>query len=315
MPFQRQRTKRRKFCRWPVNVAFTSGSVTAFFQNTFELFVNVQACWNVGDSFDNVLERVGRGACFHVVVTHRASVVPFPSPLHSLRVGFVLVLAFGRLEFLFQNLAAIFDNAVGFLNGHLFHLQQPFHVAVANGRKLVDGLIHKGLRESRLVALVVPKAAVAIHINHDIAIELFAEVHRKVDHLSDRFGVFAVDVKDRNLQHLGHVAGVSCRTAHRGIRGKANLIVQDYVQGSASFIARKLAEVERFLNHAFSGKRCVTVNQHGHTFVVFAFTDTFLFAATTSHRHWIDELKMAGVKAQRDVKFLFGRGGPIRAVP
>ena len=73
---------------------------------------------------------------------------------------------------------------------------------------LFDRPIKLRLRECRFVAFVVPPAAVAIHVDYDIALEFAAEIHPQANHLRHGFRIFAVDVEDGDLQHLGHVGGV-----------------------------------------------------------------------------------------------------------
>ena len=69
----------------------------------------------------------------------------------------------------------------------------------------------QGLREGRLVAFVVAAPAVAVHVDHDVALKVVPKVHGQANHLRDRFGIFAVHVEDRDLQHLGDVGGVRAR--------------------------------------------------------------------------------------------------------
>ena len=109
-----------------------------------------------------------------------------------------------------------------------------------------------------------PAAAVAIHVDHHVALELAAEIHRQAHHLGHGFRIFAVDVEDRDLQHLGDVGGVDRRAAFRGRGGEADLVVDHHVQRAARGIAGQLAQVERFLHDPFAGDRGVAVDQQGH---------------------------------------------------
>ncbi len=76
-------------------------------------------------------------------------------------------------------------------------------------------LVHQRLRERRLVALVVAVAAVADHVDDDVAAERLAEVERQLGDVDARLGVLAVDVEDRHLDHLGDVGAVARRAARR----------------------------------------------------------------------------------------------------
>ena len=86
-----------------------------------------------------------------------------------------------------------------------------FEIAFAYRFPFFDGSIHDRLRKERLIAFVVSEPAVAPHIDNDITPEGPAEIHRQLNDLGDRFGIFAVDVEDRDLQHLGDVAGIDTR--------------------------------------------------------------------------------------------------------
>ena len=122
--------------------------------------------------------------------------------------------------------------------------------------------IQQRLREGRLVALVVPAAAVAIHVDHHVALELAAEIHRQAHHLGHGFGIFAVDVEDRDLQHLGHVGGVGASSGLRtGGVVKPIWLLTTTCSVPPICIGLQLAQVERFLNDPFAGERRVAVNQ------------------------------------------------------
>ena len=50
-------------------------------------------------------------------------------------------------------------------------------------------------------------------VDHDIAFVFLPEFHRQRNNLCDRFGVFAVDVKNRDLQHFSHIGRIGGRPA------------------------------------------------------------------------------------------------------
>ena len=122
--------------------------------------------------------------------------------------------------------------------------------------------VQQRLREGRLVAFVVAPPAVAVHVDDDVALELAAKVHRQPHDLRHGLRIFAVDVEDRDLQHLGHVGGVGARPRFVGRRGEADLVVDDDVQRAADRVAGQLAEVERLLHDPFAGERGVAVDQN-----------------------------------------------------
>ena len=70
---------------------------------------------------------------------------------------------------------------------------------------LADRRIHQRLGEARLVALIVAEAAIAPHVDDEVALELLAELDRELAGEGHRFGIVAVDVEDRRLDRLGDV--------------------------------------------------------------------------------------------------------------
>ncbi len=151
-------------------------------------------------------------------------------------------------------------------------------VAFANRLAMLDRLVHQRLGECRFVTLVVPPAAEAVHVDDHVASKRVAEIQRQVDHLGHRLRIFAVDVKDGDLQHLGHVGGVTARTTFLGRRGEADLIVHDDVDGTAHLVTGQLAQVERFLHDPFTGESGVAVDQHGHTDFALRVAEAILLA-------------------------------------
>ncbi len=141
--------------------------------------------------------------------------------------------------------------------------------------------------------------AVAVQIDDHVLLKLVAKVERQINHLRDRFGVFAVDVKDRNLKHLSHVRGVgaAARVARAG--GKADLIVDDDVQRPADAVAGQFAQRQALLHHALTDKGGVAVNKDRHSGFARRVPGAVLFGPEPPHRHRIDEFQMRRVKAER----------------
>src|SRR3546814_14146416 len=81
----------------------------------------------------------------------------------------------------------------------------PRAVDLGDTRMLLDRLVHQRLGEARLVALVMAEAAIAPHIDDDIAVEFLAELDRHLAGEGHRLGIVAVDVEDRRLDALRHI--------------------------------------------------------------------------------------------------------------
>ena len=80
------------------------------------------------------------------------------------------------------------------LGGNLARLGQMLRVERAHGRLVRDPLGHQRLGERRLVALVVPMAAVADEVDHDVAPEPSPEGEREPDRRERGLGIVRVDV-------------------------------------------------------------------------------------------------------------------------
>ena len=72
---------------------------------------------------------------------------------------------------------------------------KPFGVQAADGGVALDDFIHQWLREAGLVAFIVAKAAVAPHVDDDVAVECLAEFDRNFTCEGHRFGIITIDVE------------------------------------------------------------------------------------------------------------------------
>ena len=69
----------------------------------------------------------------------------------------------------------------------------------------LDDFVHQRLGKTGLIAFIVAKAAIAPHVDDDIAVECLAELNGNFAREGHGFGVVAIDVEDRRLNALGHV--------------------------------------------------------------------------------------------------------------
>ena len=85
---------------------------------------------------------------------------------------------------------------------------QPIGVFLQRGLLALDVLVHLGVGEHGLVALVVTEAAVAEDVDDHVLVELLPELGRHLGGVDHRLGVVAVDVEDRRLDHQRDVGRV-----------------------------------------------------------------------------------------------------------
>ena len=110
----------------------------------------------------------------------------------------------GRLE----PVVELVQRLLGLLQGDVAPPHQCFGVELAHGPLRLDPLVHERLGVARVVALVVPVAAVADEVDHHVLVEGLPEPEGQPGGPQAGLGVVAVDVEDRRLDHLGHVGRV-----------------------------------------------------------------------------------------------------------
>jgi hypothetical protein len=166
---------------------------------------------------------------------------------------------------------------------------------------LADAGVHERLGEARLVALVVAEAAIAPHVDDDVALEGLAIVDRHLAGEGHRFGIVAVDVEDRRLDRLGDVRRV--RRGPRELRagGEADLVVDHEMDGAAGAVAGQAGEAETFGDDPLAGKGGVAVEQDREHLAGFLVAAGDLLGAHLAEHHRIDRLEVARVGTSAEV--------------
>ncbi len=156
--------------------------------------------------------------------------------------------------------------------------------------------VHIGLSHAWLIRFVVTTATIAIHVDHDIFLELGPEVHRNLDHLSHRFGMLTIDVEDRNLQHLRNIGVVNRAHAVGRQRGEADLVIDNNVDRTTHTITRQLAEVERFLHNTFADESSIAMDLDRHVMNTLFIRRSILLGANPSHQNGFTYSRWLGLK-------------------
>ena len=149
---------------------------------------------------------------------------------------------------------------LGLLERDVAPLDERLDVQLAHAAVLGDRLVHQRLRVARVVALVVTVAAVAQHVDDDVLVEALAVLERQPGDAHAGLGVVAVDVEDRRLHRLGHVAAVERRAGELGRRREPDLVVDDQVDRAADAVAADVAHRQRLGDDALAGERGVAVD-------------------------------------------------------
>src|SRR5664280_1508745 len=179
------------------------------FEEAFDLRVELEVGRNAGQAAPAGLEQSGRhgrgGGREEIgVLENRRGTL---EALHVVNLAIELLAGAG--ERLLQDRGVFGLDGVGFRGGdRAFGDQLPAENR-RGGRMSGDGAIEQGLGERGLVRFVVPVAAVADHVDHDVALELLPEIEGEAGDIADGLRVVAVDVENRCFNHLGDVRAVT----------------------------------------------------------------------------------------------------------
>jgi hypothetical protein len=96
-----------------------------------------------------------------------------------------------------------------------------------------DRAVHERLGKGRLIALIMPVPPIAEEVDDHIFLELLAEFGGDAGDFNDRFGIIAVDMKDRRLDALRHIRRIRARPGGRRARRKSDLVIDDDMDRAA----------------------------------------------------------------------------------
>ena len=197
--------------------------------------------------------------------------------------------------------AVVLQRLLGLGQRDVAAADQRLGVQLPDRALAVDDVVHQRLGHRRVVALVVPAAAVADQVDDDVLLERLPVLDRQPGHPDAGLGVVAVHVEDRRADHPRHVGRVEARARRRRAGGEADLVVDDDVHRAAGAVAAQLGEVERLGDDALAGERGVAVQQdRQHGEALLALVDHVLLGADDALEHRVDRLQVARVAGQRD---------------
>ncbi len=189
-------------------------------------------------------------------------------------------------------------------------LDQLLGVDLADRRVGLDRRRRGRLGVGGLVGLVVAEAAVADHVDDDVAAPALAVGHRQADGRRAGLDVVGVDVDDRDVEPLGHVGRVRGGAGFLGVGGEADLVVLDEVDRAAGAVALQRLQVERLGDHSLGGEGGVAVQQHRHRALR-------VVAQLGALEVGLQEAGAAGQPPGRRTRggWDWGRGGPRSSLP
>ncbi len=192
------------------------------------------------------------------------------------------------------------DAGLSLLQREVAGVDQSLQVDLACRVALFDGLVHDRLGERRLVAFVVPVAAVAEHVDDHVLVELLSKSKGQPGHPNDRFRIVAVDVQDRCLDRLGDVGGVEAGAGLFGAGREPQLVVHHHVHRAPGLVSGQLGQVEGLGHHSLAGEGGITVDEQREHQIAGPLSPPVLFGSHHALQHWVDGLEVAGVGGHLD---------------
>ena len=203
--FGQQRAESQRLSGRPVYSLAGLDHLAARVQQPYQLTVDVEAI-RIGveratDVAQHLLGDPGLVIAQLLLADQRLQAGPLAlQPIRDVR----LILRRG-LERLLQLLANLGRDRVDIFLRQRLLADQLVGVNLASRRLSGDRLVHDRLGKRGLVRLVVAEAAIAEHVDDDVALELLPELGGDAGDVHHRFGVVAIDVEDRRLDHLRHI--------------------------------------------------------------------------------------------------------------
>ena len=174
----------------------------------------------------------------------------------------------------------------------------------ANRRMCFDIGVHQRLGEAWLITFIMAKAAVAPHVDHDIAVECLTIFDGELTRESHSFRIIAVDMENWRLNTLRHIGRVGRAPRELRAGGKAHLVVDDEVDATARIIAANARKSEAFPNDPLARKSGVAVEQDWqHLNMVREIITHRLVRADFAKDDWINRFQMRRVGDERHMHF------------
>ena len=191
-------------------------------------------------------------------------------------------------------------------NGAFRH--QPFGVEGPGGGVRVNRLVHERLRFHRFFGFVVPAPPVAHQVDHHVFLELHPVIRRDLRCEQRRLRIVRVHMEDRRPHQLRHFRAIfgGARVIHP-MRGEADLVVHDDVQGAAGVEPAGLRHLERLHHHALAGKGRIAMHHHRRHEIAGVVAPPVLPGAHRALHHRRNDLQMRRVERQRHMHFAAGR--------
>jgi hypothetical protein len=194
------------------------------------------------------------------------------------------------------------------LLGKALLLDQLLAVDIERSRLFLDGLVHPGLGERRLVGLVVTVSSVTDDIDDNVLLELGPEIGSHGTDKVDGLDVVSVDVEDGRVDGLCDIRTVRRRSRESRVGSETDLVVDDQVERTTDSIVGQVVHSHGFVDDTLTGKGGVSVEQYPESgVVVLLVTLEVLDSPGLSHDDRVFSLQVGRVGNQREGDLLPGR--------
>ena len=295
---QQQGAERQMFRHCPIKPLAFLDHLAALIEHALHGLVDLEGLWHAGElqaDFPQLCHRhTGFSPARILVILSRLET----GPASVQPIGLVGLVAFCHREIIVQRLAILRLHRVQLFRGNDAFLDQPF--AIEHHRRWMAGdpLVHQGLGEGRLIGFVVTEAAIAEHVDDHRLLELLPEFDRNLRRIDNRFGIIAIAMEDRRLDHLRHVRWIGRGTRPKRAGGKSDLVIDDEVDRSAGAVSAQPRQPETLGHDTLSGKSRIAVNEQRQNTDAFLVFPLFLLGAGLAEHHRIDDLEMRGIGGQ-----------------
>mmetsp|Transcript_21430 Transcript_21430/g.50390 ORF Transcript_21430/g.50390 Transcript_21430/m.50390 type:complete len:339 (-) Transcript_21430:1035-2051(-) len=305
----KERAEGESFRGAPVNAVASGNHCAACLEHSLEAGVDVEAFRDSTDGDADLLEKilfdagVADGPTLRLVEPSPLGIKPFTG-LGCLEVG-VLGAVPGLVERR-QNVGLDFLELLLRVGAGLDKL---LLVDLQRRRVSADLLIHQGLSVRGLVNLVVAVAAIAHNVDDNALAELLAVHGSCLAHEVHSLDIVSVHVEDRRVDSLGHIRAVGRGARETRVRGEANLVVHDNVDGATSLVLDNVGKLHGFVHNTLASEGGVTVEKNAHSALALVISEVKVLSGSLAFNHGVDELQMRGVGDQRHVHALARQSG------
>ena len=168
--------------------------------------MNVDAFRNGRDGLANRLHAFlgNAGLAATLVVVRQAKALPFAVQ----PIGFLGFERFARFKLAVEIGFEISDLLLYLLRRQNTFLHKALGVDFARRGMALDLGVHDRLGEHGLIALIVPEATIAEHVDNDVLAEFLAILSGHFGSIGDRFRVITIHMEDRRLHHQRNIGRI-----------------------------------------------------------------------------------------------------------